>query len=132
MASPYTVCIYAYYPEKILDLLMIDCCILLRAFRGLSGLELLTDMRSTQALTAACVNMSAAIFLMQNSTNIINRTDYRASEYTSVSDSYIWFLVITLFIKFSAVQSIIAHLGHWCHTWVAPHIHPLSRWRSDP
>jgi hypothetical protein len=68
---------------------MIGCCLLHRAFRGfkLSSFESPADMRSTQALTAACVNMSVGLFLMQNSTNPLNRTDSKASEYTSVSNS---------------------------------------------
>jgi hypothetical protein len=49
-------------PIKYLDLPMIDCCLLHRAFRGLSGFKPPADMRSTQALTAACVNMSASLF----------------------------------------------------------------------
>lgn len=65
----------------------IDCCILHRAFRGLSSFEPPADIRSTQTLTAACVNMSATFFLMQNFTNPLNRTDSKASGYTSVSNS---------------------------------------------
>jgi hypothetical protein len=49
-------------PIKFFDLPMIGCRLLHRAFRGLSIFESPADIQSTQALTAAGVNMSAGLF----------------------------------------------------------------------
>ena len=67
-----------------------------RAFKGFFILESPIDIRPiiNQALTVACVNMSAGFFQSQNSIEPLNRIDFKAFEYTSVSNPHVLFVQV--------------------------------------